>query len=131
MVTHIFRLEFPIPDRNRHVPDRTLPFPIFCNTDFVFPFDIHVPDPVPGQKIWLREWFKGFSDRSRPFSSLQTTISSISLRGEMPLADRITIELLLGCRILIRWETPIEHSIHWETPIHNGILHIITSGRNL
>ena len=48
---HIFsRLECPIPDRNRHVPDRTIPFPISRNTDFVFPSDISIPDPVLDKK---------------------------------------------------------------------------------
>ena len=61
------RLVLPLPDRNRHVPVRNIPFPIFRNTGFVFPSDI--PVPVPGQKIQKREWLRHFSDRSRPFSS--------------------------------------------------------------
>lgn len=64
------RFELSIPDRNRHAPDRLIPFPISRNTDFVFPSDFSVPVSVPDQKIQLRERLRGFPDRSRPFSSL-------------------------------------------------------------
>src|SRR6185437_13810128 len=62
--------ELSIPDRNRHAPDRLIPFPISRNTDFVFPSDFYVPASVPDQKIQLRERLRGFPDSSRPFSSL-------------------------------------------------------------
>ena len=68
MYIPVFTSRFPIVIE--HVPDRTLPFPISRNTDFVFPSDISVPDPVLDQKMWLREWFGEFSNRSRPFSTL-------------------------------------------------------------
>ena len=64
------RFELSILDRNRHAPDRLIPFPISRNTDFVFPSDFPVPVSVPDQKIQLRERLRGFPDRSRPFSSL-------------------------------------------------------------
>ena len=36
-----------IPDRNRHVPDRSIPFPISRNIEFVFPSGFPVPLPFP------------------------------------------------------------------------------------
>ena len=62
----MFRFEFSIPDRNRLIPDRIIPFPISRNIGFVFPSGV----PVPDKKIWLREWLRGFPDHSQPFSSL-------------------------------------------------------------
>ena len=44
------RFKLPLPDRNRHVPDRYVPFPIPRNIAFVFPSDYPVPVPVPGKK---------------------------------------------------------------------------------
>ena len=64
------RFELSIPDRNRHAPDRLIPFPISRNTDFVFSSGFSVPVSVPDQKKQLRERLRGFPDRSRPFSSL-------------------------------------------------------------
>ena len=63
------RFELSIPDRNRHAPDRLIPFPISRNTDFVFPSDFSVPVSVPDQKIQLREWLRSFPtvpDRFHP-----------------------------------------------------------------
>jgi len=48
MYIPVFTSRFPIVIE--HVPDRTLPFPISRNTDFVFPSDISVPDPVLDKK---------------------------------------------------------------------------------
>src|SRR6185436_2743109 len=62
--------ELSIPDRNRHAPDRLIPFPISRNTDFVFPSDFSVPVSFPDQKIQLRKQLRSFPDRSRLFSSL-------------------------------------------------------------
>ena len=44
------RLELPIPDRNRYVPDRYVPFPISRNIGSVFPSAFPVPVSVPGKK---------------------------------------------------------------------------------
>ena len=64
MVTYrCSRFVLPLPDRNRHVPIRNIPFPITRNTGFIFPSGL----PVPGKKIQEREWLRHFSDRSRPF----------------------------------------------------------------
>ena len=63
-----FRFVLPLPDRNRRVSVRNIPFPISRNTGFVFPSGLSVP--VPGQKIQEREWFRHFPDRSRLFSSI-------------------------------------------------------------
>jgi hypothetical protein len=63
----------PLPDRNRRIPVRNIPFPISRNTGFVFPSGLPVPVPVPGQKIQEQEWLRHFPDRSRPFSSLHKT----------------------------------------------------------
>ena len=60
----------PLPDRNRDVPVRNIPFPISRNTGFVFPSGLPVPVSVPDKKIQEREWLRHFPDRSRPFSSL-------------------------------------------------------------
>ena len=65
-----FRFVLPLPDRNRRVPVRNIPFPISRNTGFVFPSGLPVPVPVPDQKIREREWLRHFPDRSRPFSTL-------------------------------------------------------------
>ena len=59
-----------IPDRNRHVPDRSIPFPISRNIEFVFPSDFPVPATVPGHIMQEQEWLRCFPDRSRPFSTL-------------------------------------------------------------
>ena len=70
---HVFsRLELPIPDRNRQVPDRYIPFLISRNIGFVFPSAFPVPAPVPDWKIQKQEWFRDFPDCSRPFSTLQS-----------------------------------------------------------
>ena len=61
-----------IPDRNRHVPDRSIPFPISRNIEFVFPSGF----PVPGHIMQEREWLRCFPDRSRPFSTLYTAYST-------------------------------------------------------
>ena len=45
---YCYRFELPLPDRNRYVPDRYIPFPISRNTAFVFPSAY--PVPVPGKK---------------------------------------------------------------------------------
>ena len=52
------RFELPISDRNRHVPDRYVPLPIFCNIVLVLPSAF----PVPGKKIQEQEQLQGFSD---------------------------------------------------------------------
>ena len=71
MVTYrCSRFVLPLPDRNRDVPVRNIPFPISRNTGFVFPSGLPVPVSVPGKKIQEREWLRHFPDRSRPFSSL-------------------------------------------------------------
>ena len=44
-----------IPDRNRHVPDRSIPFPISRNIEFVFPSGFSVPATVPGHIMQERE----------------------------------------------------------------------------
>ena len=59
-----------IPDRNRHVPDRSISFPISRNIEFVFPSGFPVPATVPGHIMQEREWLRCFPDRSRPFSTL-------------------------------------------------------------
>jgi hypothetical protein len=59
-----------VPDRNRYVSDRVVPFPISRNIDFVFPSAFPVPAPVPDMKKQEQEWEEGFPDRSRSFSSL-------------------------------------------------------------
>jgi len=64
------RFKLPLPDRNRRVPDRYVPFPISRNIAFVFPSAYPVPVPVSGKKKQEQEWFRCFPDRSRPFSSL-------------------------------------------------------------
>jgi len=65
-----FRFVLPLPDRNRRVPVRNIPFSISRNTGFVFPSGLPVPVSVPDKKIQEREWLRHFPDRSRPFSSL-------------------------------------------------------------
>ena len=65
-----FRFVLPLPDRNRRVPVRNIPFSISRNTGFVFPSGLPVPVSVPGKKIQEREGLRHFPDRSRPFSSL-------------------------------------------------------------
>ena len=69
VVTYIdvFRFVLPLPDRNRHVPVRNIPFPISRNTGFVFPSGLPVPVPVPDQKIQEREWLRHFPDRFHPY----------------------------------------------------------------
>jgi hypothetical protein len=47
-------LKLPIPDRNRHVPDRYVSLPISRNIAFVFPSGFPVPAPVPGRKYGCR-----------------------------------------------------------------------------
>ena len=59
-----------IPDRNRHIPDQSIPFPISRNIEFVFPSGFPVPATVPGRIMQEREWLRCFPDRSRPFSTL-------------------------------------------------------------
>ena len=61
------RFVLPLPDRNRHVPVRNIPFPIFRNTGFVFPSGLSVPVSVPDKKIQEREWLRHFSDRFHPY----------------------------------------------------------------
>jgi hypothetical protein len=70
-VYRCFRFVLSIPDRNRHVPDRSIPFPISRNIEFVFPSGFPVPATVPGHIMQEREWLRCFPDRSRPFSTLQ------------------------------------------------------------
>jgi len=70
-----FRFVLPLPNRNRHVPVRNIPFPISHNTGFIFPSDL--PIPVPGQKIQEQEWLRHFPDRARPFSSLGTCVLGV------------------------------------------------------
>ena len=60
------RFDLPIPDRNRHIPDRYVPFPIFRIIALVFPSAF----PVPGKKIKEQEQLGSFPERSRLFSSL-------------------------------------------------------------
>ena len=55
-----------IPDRNRHVPDRSIPFPISRNIEFVFPSGFPVPATVPGHITQEREWLRCFPDRFQP-----------------------------------------------------------------
>ena len=57
----------PIPDRNQHIPDRNILFPIFRNIEFVFPSGLPVPAPVSGQKIQEQEWLEHFPDRFHPY----------------------------------------------------------------
>jgi len=57
-------LKLPLPDRNRHVPVRNIPFPISRNTGFVLPSGLLVPVSVPGKRIQEREWLRHFPDRS-------------------------------------------------------------------
>ena len=67
------RFELSIPDRNRHAPDRLIPFPISRNTDFVFPSDFSVPD----QEIQLRERLRVFPtvpDRFHPRHALKSNV---------------------------------------------------------
>ena len=69
-VYRCFRFVLSIPDRNRHVPDRSIPFPISRNIKFVFPSGFPVPATVPSHIMQEREWLRCFPDRSRPFSTL-------------------------------------------------------------
>ena len=45
-----FRFVLPLPDRNRRVPVRNIPFSISRNTGFVFPSGLPVPVSVPDKK---------------------------------------------------------------------------------
>jgi len=45
-----FRFVLPLPDRNRRVPVRNIPFSISRNTGFVFPSGLPVPVSVLGKK---------------------------------------------------------------------------------
>ena len=47
---YCYRFELPLPDRNRYVLDRYIPFPISHNTAFVFPSAYPVSVPVPDKK---------------------------------------------------------------------------------
>ena len=67
---YCYRFELPLPDRNRYIPDRYIPFPISRNTAFVFPSAYPVSVPVPDKKKQEQEWLGCFPDRSRPFSTL-------------------------------------------------------------
>jgi hypothetical protein len=62
-----FRFEFSIPDRNRLIPDRIIPFPISRNIGFVFPSGVPVPISVPDKKNMVAGMVKGFS---RPFPTV-------------------------------------------------------------
>ena len=62
------RFVLPLPDRNRHVPVRNIPFPISRNISFVFPSGLPVPVSVPGKKIQEREWLRHFPDRFHPLT---------------------------------------------------------------
>ena len=44
------RLELPIPDRNRYVPDRYVPFPISRNIISVFPSAFPIPVSISGKE---------------------------------------------------------------------------------
>ena len=62
----------PIPDLNRHVPDRYIPFPLSRNTGLGFPSTFSVPVSVPEKKAGTVLEF------SRPFSSVHVASSGPS-----------------------------------------------------
>jgi len=70
---YCYRFELPLPDRNRYIPDRYIPFPISRNTAFVFPSAYPVPVSVPDKKK-EQEWLGCFPDHSWPFSTLDPSI---------------------------------------------------------
>ena len=91
------RFELSIPDRNRHVPDRYVPFPISRNIAFVFPSAY--PVPVPGKKKKQEhEWFGCFPDHSRPFSSLGVW-ASFELERIWALRSSWRCSMVSGCRV--------------------------------
>ena len=68
------RFKLPLPDRNRHVPDRYVPFPISRNIAFVFPSAY--PVPVPGKKNRNRNGlgvFPTVPDRFHPYVHMNHT----------------------------------------------------------
>jgi hypothetical protein len=70
------RMYLPVPNRNRHVPDRNSVFPISCNIGFVFPSGFPTPAPalaaILAHKIQLWGQLRCFPNRSSSFSSLVT-----------------------------------------------------------
>ena len=68
---YCYRFELPLPDRNRYVLDRYIPFSISRNTAFVFPSAY--PVPVPGKKKQEQEWlgcFPTVTDCFQPYSDI-------------------------------------------------------------
>ena len=70
---YCYRFELPLPDRNRYIPDRYIPFPISRNTAFFFLSAYPVSVPVPGKKNRNKNGYGVFPtvpDRFQPYSDI-------------------------------------------------------------